>query len=76
MSEINSNRPAFPTHTQQGLTKREEFAKAALQDFCGCADLCNATARDLAGYAVEQADALLAELEKPVNDLEAVHVDD
>ena len=46
-----------------GLTKREMFAMAAMQGICSNPDD-RYTYEQLAGHAVKQADALLAELEK------------
>jgi hypothetical protein len=48
-----------------GLTKREEFAKAAMQGMCAAADPMKVAAlrNCIANCAVEQADALLAALE-------------
>lgn len=60
--------------TQHGLTKREAFAMAAMQGILACPadDLghdigsdVEVLPEDIASYAVECADALLAELSKP-----------
>lgn len=47
---------------QTGLTKREQFAMAAMQGFCASSDYMSFTA--IATDAVAVADALLAELER------------
>lgn len=47
----------------EGLTKREQFAMAAMQGLRTCTDGVY-IAEDLARHAVEYSDALLAELEK------------
>ena len=47
-----------------GLTKREEFAKAALQGLLVNAERRELTFRTCAAEAVRQADLLLAELDK------------
>ena len=48
---------------EEGMTKREAFAMAAMQGYCANADV-NATPEAVAGWAVHQADALLAEMAK------------
>lgn len=47
-----------------GLTKREEFAKAAMQGLIASDHEVNWNAKQIATFAVEQADALIAELNK------------
>lgn len=47
-----------------GLTKREYFAAMAMQGYCGTGDIGNKIPGHLATWAVDMADALLAELEK------------
>ena len=47
-----------------GLTKREYFAALAMQGCCAAGEYSTATDEQIAGYAVELADALLAELSK------------
>lgn len=54
----NPNDPAFQ---RGGLTKREEFAKAAMQGLI-MARFTNS--EQIAGWALRQADALIAELNK------------
>lgn len=51
-----------------GLTKREEFAKAAMMGLCanGDADFCTLHSERVAEIAVSLADALINELNKPV----------
>lgn len=71
------NQPAFPVvindnHEEHwpGLTKREEFAKAAMQGIKSNPELCRicsdvpgkTQAQAIANMAVQDADALLAEL--------------
>lgn len=52
---------------KQGLTKRELFAAMMLQGLCANeSQWGNSTLNGLAGLAVEQADALIAELNKEV----------
>ena len=51
------------TFKGNGLTKREQFAMAAMQGLRACTDGVY-IAEDLARHSVEYADALLAELEK------------
>ena len=70
----NTNEPAYPmppvhsadlgmmlSHGNLGLTKREAFAMAAMQ---AMANDNNLSFEIVAGYAVQYADALLAELAK------------
>ena len=63
------DQPVHPTPWEDntkpnGITLRQEFAKAAMQGLC-CAPGSDAwDAKLIAGYAVQQADALIAELEK------------
>ena len=73
----NGSESAFPgqeldgggmprTAMQWGLTKREEFAKAAMQGmmaYCGSYGMTNGP-EEVAARAVQVADALLAELAK------------
>ncbi|WP_165424209.1 hypothetical protein [Pseudoxanthomonas winnipegensis] len=47
-----------------GLTKRELFAAMAMQGVNACSEFADARVEIIAKYAVEQADALLAALEK------------
>lgn len=49
---------------QQGLTKREEFAKAAMQGFCADRSLLELDADILSKWAIQQADSLIAALNK------------
>jgi len=77
MSAQDNSGAAYPSEERQyigdgvyaiqevhtGLTKREAFAMAAMQGYCANADV-NATPEAVAGWAVHQADFLLAELEK------------
>jgi len=53
----------FVHPNEWGLTKREAFSMAAMQGFCACPAVI-ANPEKLAGYAVEQADALLMALEE------------
>lgn len=48
-----------------GLTKREHFAALIMAAAHGCSDFSEAKAGALAQMAVESADALIAELNKP-----------
>ena len=68
----NGNQPAYPQHLvmeplhhdwHYGLTKREEFAKAAMQGMCGDSSR-DGSHQAFAEDAVKFADALLAELER------------
>lgn len=52
---------------QKGLTKREEFAKTAMQGFCANPEFAEAHPEDIAEMAFAQADALIAALNKPVS---------
>jgi len=55
------------SHVEAGLTIRELFAAMAMQGTCSNYDIwSNTSAREIAGHAVEQADALIAELNKEV----------
>lgn len=47
-----------------GLTKRELFAAMAMQGMNGCQSFVSRSCKDIAELSVEQAEALLAELEK------------
>lgn len=47
-----------------GLTKREYFAAMAMQGFCSNTEVGNMESKRIAEFAVDQADALLAELAK------------
>lgn len=71
----NPNDPAFPAEpktqnymgiTYRGMTKREEFAKAAMQGLCANPDehIGNASPELRAKWACNEADALIAELSK------------
>lgn len=71
----NSERPAYPVESQSavssnyhGLTKREEFAKAALQGLCGNPNVPfkqieSDVAQFYAASALKLADELLKQLE-------------
>ena len=75
---MNANQPAFPikgycceVRISEGLTKREYFAAMAMQGLLAADGQLSShedtelwTAAEIADYAVEQADALLAELER------------
>jgi hypothetical protein len=67
--KTDPNAPAFPSPASPGnqdnlgLTKREEFIKAAMQGFCADPK-CESSAEDIAHGAVVMADALIAELNK------------
>lgn len=54
----------FPQEPNPGLTKRELFAAMAMQGLCQSPHAWNVPTREIAQYATEQADALLAELAK------------
>jgi len=56
--------PAFSPQAPMGITKREYFAARAMQGLCGSPDYCSETSKKIAEYAVEQADALFAALNK------------
>jgi hypothetical protein len=65
----NGNRPIEITYDEdglreRGLTKRELFAAMAMQGLCAYPSLIDDTVTGVARLAVEQADALLAELAK------------
>lgn len=66
--EQNATEPAFPCNGPNapayGLTKREEFAKAAMQGICASELFMDSTPAALAKEAVLLADALLQELAK------------
>jgi hypothetical protein len=47
-----------------GLTKREAFAKAAMQGQLACSDIHGIDPKDIARDSVEYADALLKELDR------------
>lgn len=70
----NPNDPAHPIHvpadsgwkssvdrTYTGMTIRQEFVLAAMQGLCANPKMTEQTATDIARWAVEQADAALAE---------------
>lgn len=70
----NATDPAFPVEGRMygeilggqlfhGMTKRELFAAMATQGFCANSDLTGWTNAKAAKMAVEQADALIYELE-------------
>lgn len=66
----NADMPAMPMVIEkdeyvwcEGLTKREQFAMAAMQGLCARSDYYH-TPQDLVSDAVKCADALLAELDK------------
>ncbi len=76
MSDNNGDMPAMPLdmegnkaldegywYSGWGLTKREHFAAMAMQGFTSAGSSGMPPPDVLAGYAVEQADALLAALE-------------
>lgn len=56
----NPNDPAYPTMSRGGMTIRQEFVKAAMQGVLSDSDF-DATATDIADFAVRCADAALAE---------------
>lgn len=59
----NANEPAYPNKFgDKGLTKREEFAKAAMQGLSSDIQQ-ELDVNELARYSVAQADALLRALE-------------
>lgn len=68
----NADKPAYtlpnPELTEapdfQGLTKRERFAMAAMQGYCSNTDLSELDTEEIAFFAVNQADALLKELDQ------------
>ena len=59
LAKQNGDSPAYPHETYYGLTKREEFAKAAMQGFCANPDLLDSTRHRLSAMAYEIADAML-----------------
>ena len=70
----DANKPAFPSQHddrshilshEEGLTKREYFAAMAMQGILAHPEHSKFTAAAIADDAIRQADALLAELEKP-----------
>lgn len=63
---LNENLPA-PIGDAVCLTKRELFAAMAMQGLCASDEFVVRPAEDIAAAAVEQADALLAELSKKGN---------
>ena len=63
----NGDMPAMPTQANGGdvyggLTKREQFAMAAMQGLLAMGFECQGAPEDMAAHAVVVADALLAEL--------------
>lgn len=63
----NPDDPAYPNDQQgtyPGLTKREDFAKAAMIGFLANRDYSDETPQVIGHLAVEQADAAIAELNK------------
>ena len=70
MTDSTGDHPAFPyrysdgTTDYTGLTKREEAAIKIMAGFAAHPDM-DAPPERLASIAVEHADALIAELEKP-----------
>lgn len=60
----NADKPAFPVQIDDwhGLTKREQFAMAAMQGYIAGNEKRNIY--DIAEYSVHAADALLKELAK------------
>lgn len=65
----NADMPANPTYSsdvlmQEGLTKREYFAGLAMQGMMASKFWGEFSANGMASIALEQADALLKELEK------------
>jgi len=72
---MNADQPAYPQHGwtndpdlmrhQSGLTKREEFAKAAMQGLLANSSFSSrVSTSELITVAIDTADALLAELAK------------
>jgi len=64
-SEMPTN-PVYNKHNEAkcvGLTKREYFAGLAMQSFCGSPDYFQTSPEAIAAIAVEQADALLNQLD-------------
>jgi hypothetical protein len=53
-----------PVNPQPNLTKREYFAAMAMQGVCASPHSWDCVPETIAKYAVTQADALIAELEK------------
>lgn len=65
-NEDYGNLPANPTYNSanyKGLTKREYFAAVAMQGLCGNTDI-SMGVKDLGDWALKQADALIAALNK------------
>lgn len=64
----NADRPAFPGASRagewSGLTKREEFIKAAMQGLCANSEHKSTGSKLLAETAISIADATLAEMER------------
>jgi len=67
----NANDAAFPivvseatSEAHTGLTKREEFAKAAMQGLCANPAYDSASEEKIVGWSVRVADALIFELNK------------
>lgn len=62
----NPHEPALPAspiqHQYAGLTKREIFAMAAMKGWSANPGSMESTAKGIAAYSVEQADALIAAL--------------
>ncbi len=53
------------TAQASGLTKREHFAALAMQGFCASQAGSQQSAKMIAGWSIEQADALIIQLKKP-----------
>lgn len=74
MSKVDQKKPAFPVSPNQeydhpdwyGLTKREYFAAMAMQGVVAGQPNAQINPVNIAYWAVRSADALIAELEKPV----------
>ena len=65
----NSEKPAYAftdgdTFKHDGLSKRERFAMAAMEGINSNHEFIENSFEEIADFAVEQADALLEELEK------------
>lgn len=74
----NPNDPVFPLdvvkisdfldHRETGLTKREEFAKAAMEGLQANPCMMSYTSEKLAAMAVQGSDALIAALNNPAKE--------
>lgn len=64
--QFENNPPRFVWETAPGLTIRQHFAIMVLQGICSCVEINQVSSLEkMAELSVKQADALIAELNKP-----------